>query len=275
MKEYIIKTKDLYYHYPDGTQALKGISLAIEKGKKIAIIGVNGSGKSTLFLNLNGVLKATSGKIFYEGKELKYDKRSLMEVRKNVGIVFQNPESMLFSSNVFQEVSFGPMNLGYPVEEVKKQVVSSLEEVNMLEFQEKSVHFLSYGQKKRVSIADILAMKPKVMILDEPTSSLDPRHTRQLKDLFEDLHRKGITVIISTHDVNLAYEWADEILVMKDGKVVEFGASEEIFVKKELLFDCYLEQPYLVSLYEELKKKGVLQKIGKLPKTQKELLEMV
>ena len=275
MKEYIIKTKDLYYHYPDGTQALKGISLAIEKGKKIAIIGVNGSGKSTLFLNLNGVLKATSGKIFYEGKELKYDKRSLMEVRKNVGIVFQNPESMLFSSNVFQEVSFGPMNLGYPVEEVKKQVVSSLEEVNMLEFQEKSVHFLSYGQKKRVSIADILAMKPKVMILDEPTSSLDPRHTRQLKELFEDLHRKGITVIISTHDVNLAYEWADEILVMKDGKVVEFGASEEIFVKKELLFDCYLEQPYLVSLYEELKKKGVLQKIGKLPKTQKELLEMV
>ncbi|EFS20512.1 cobalt ABC transporter, ATP-binding protein [Fusobacterium gonidiaformans 3-1-5R] len=275
MKEYIIETKDLYYHYPDGTQALKGISLAIEKGKKIAIIGVNGSGKSTLFLNLNGVLKATSGKIFYEGKELKYDKRSLMEVRKNVGIVFQNPESMLFSSNVFQEVSFGPMNLGYPVEEVKKQVVSSLEEVNMLEFQEKSVHFLSYGQKKRVSIADILAMKPKVMILDEPTSSLDPRHTRQLKELFEDLHRKGITVIISTHDVNLAYEWADEILVMKDGKVVEFGASEEIFVKKELLFDCYLEQPYLVSLYEELKKKGVLQKIGKLPKTQKELLEMV
>lgn len=254
---------------------MKGISLAIEKGKKIAIIGVNGSGKSTLFLNLNGVLKATSGKIFYEGKELKYDKRSLMEVRKNVGIVFQNPESMLFSSNVFQEVSFGPMNLGYPVEEVKKQVVSSLEEVNMLEFQEKSVHFLSYGQKKRVSIADILAMKPKVMILDEPTSSLDPRHTRQLKELFEDLHRKGITVIISTHDVNLAYEWADEILVMKDGKVVEFGASEEIFVKKELLFDCYLEQPYLVSLYEELKKKGVLQKIGKLPKTQKELLEMV
>ncbi|AVQ16904.1 energy-coupling factor ABC transporter ATP-binding protein [Fusobacterium gonidiaformans] len=275
MKEYIIETKDLYYHYPDGTQALKGISLAIEKGKKIAIIGVNGSGKSTLFLNLNGVLKATSGKIFYEGKELKYDKRSLMEVRKNVGIVFQNPESMLFSSNVFQEVSFGPMNLGYPVEEVKKQVVSSLEEVNMLEFQEKSVHFLSYGQKKRVSIADILAMKPKVMILDEPTSSLDPRHTRQLKELFEDLHRKGITVIISTHDVNLAYEWADEILVMKDGKVVEFGASEEIFVKKELLFDCYLEQPYLVSLYEELKKKGVLKKIGKLPKTQKELLEMV
>lgn len=275
MKEYIIETKDLYYHYPDGTQALKGISLAIEKGKKIAIIGVNGSGKSTLFLNLNGVLKATSGKIFYEGKELKYDKRSLMEVRKNVGIVFQNPESMLFSSNVFQEVSFGPMNLGYPVEEVKKQVVSSLEEVNMLEFQEKSVHFLSYGQKKRVSIADILAMKPKVMILDEPTSSLDPRHTRQLKELFEDLHRKGITVIISTHDVNLAYEWADEILVMKDGKVVEFGANEEIFVKKELLFDCYLEQPYLVSLYEELKKKGVLQKIGKLPKTQKELLEMV
>lgn len=275
MKEYIIETKDLYYHYPDGTQALKGISLAIEKGKKIAIIGVNGSGKSTLFLNLNGVLKATSGKIFYEGKELKYDKRSLMEVRKNVGIVFQNPESMLFSSNVFQEVSFGPMNLGYPVEEVKKQVVSSLEEVNMLEFQEKSVHFLSYGQKKRVSIADILAMKPKVMILDEPTSSLDPRHTRQLKELFEDLHRKGITVIISTHDVNLAYEWADEILVMKDGKVVEFGASEKIFVKKELLFDCYLEQPYLVSLYEELKKKGVLKKIGKLPKTQKELLEMV
>lgn len=274
MKEYIIETKDLYYNYPDGTRALKGISLQIEKGKKIAIIGVNGSGKSTLFLNLNGVLKASSGKVFYEGKELKYDKKSLMEIRKNVGIVFQNPETMLFSSNVFQEVSFGPMNLEYSAKEVEKQVIHSLTEVNMLEFQEKPVHFLSYGQKKRVSIADILAMEAKVMILDEPTSSLDPKHTRQMKELFEKLHQQGITVIISTHDVNLAYEWADQIFVMKDGNIVASGKSEDIFMNQNLLLDCYLEQPYLISIYEALKKKGILKKIEKVPKSEKEFLEM-
>src|SRR3712207_5413950 len=165
-----------------------------------------------------------------------------MEIRKNVGIVFQNPETMLFSSNVFQEVSFGPMNLEYSAKEVEKQVIHSLTEVNMLEFQEKPVHFLSYGQKKRVSIADILAMEAKVMILDEPTSSLDPKHTRQMKELFEKLHQQGITVIISTHDVNLAYEWADQIFVMKDGNIVASGKSEDIFMNQNLLLNCYLEQ---------------------------------
>lgn len=275
MKEYIIETKDLWYRYPDGTDALKGISLQIEKGKKIAIIGVNGSGKSTLFLNLNGVLKATSGSIQYAGKELKYDKKSLTEIRKNIGIVFQNPETMLFSSNVFQEVSFGPMNLGLPVEEVEKRVVTSLKEVNMLEFQEKSVHFLSYGQKKRVSIADILAMESQVLILDEPTSSLDPKHTKQMKGLFEKLHQRGITVIISTHDVNLAYEWAEQVFVMKAGNVVASGKSEEIFTNKKLLHDCYLEQPYLIRIYEALQEKAILKKMEKFPKSEKELLEML
>lgn len=271
MSQYILETKNLSYTYPDGTLALKNISLQIRRGEKIAIVGVNGSGKSTLFLNLNGVLKSTQGSVFFSGKEVQYDKKSLMELRKNVGIVFQNPETMLFSSNVFQEVSFGPMNLDLALEEVEKKVISSLTEVNMLDFQEKSVHFLSYGQKKRVSIADILAMEPEVIILDEPTSSLDPKHAEQMMDLFEVLHQKGITVLLSTHDVNLAYEWADRIIVMKDGEIIDSGESADIFSKKEEIESCYLKQPYVLRTYYELKKRGLWKEERKIPKTEEEL----
>ena len=174
-EEYILEVKDLEYTYGDGTCALKGVNLKIEKGKKIAIIGVNGSGKSTLFLNMNGVLKATKGEIYFKGKKIAYDKKSLMELRKKVGIVFQNPETMLFSSNVYQEVSFGAMNLKLDNNIVHERVQAALEDVNMTEYSEKSIHFLSYGQKKRVSIADILVMEPELIIFDEPTSSLDPK----------------------------------------------------------------------------------------------------
>lgn len=271
MKEYILETRNLSYSYPDGTKALEDVSLQIEKGKKIAIVGVNGSGKSTLFLQFNGVLKPSRGSVLYAGEEVKYSKKDLIQLRKNVGIVFQNPETMLFSSNVFQEVSFGPMNLDLDYEEVKRRVISSLSEVNMLEFQEKSVHFLSYGQKKRVSIADILAMDPQIIILDEPTSSLDPKHAEQIMQLLESLHRRGITILLSTHDVNLAYEWADTVVVMKDGKIVESGDGAKIFSKEDILQECGLRQPYILRSYYELRKRSLWKDENGIPKTEKEL----
>ena len=245
--EYILEVKDLEYTYGDGTHALKGINLKIEKGKKIAIIGVNGSGKSTLFLNMNGVLKATKGEIYFKGEKIAYDKKSLMELRKKVGIVFQNPETMLFSSNVYQEVSFGAMNLKLDNNIVHERVKVALEDVNMTEFSEKSIHFLSYGQKKRVSIADILVMEPELIIFDEPTSSLDPKHT----------------------------QWENYIFIIDDGKIKKKGIPEEIFADNKILEECYLEKPFLFDMFEKLKEKNLLTNTEAYPKTKEELYKLL
>ena len=276
-EEYIFEVKDLEYTYGDGTCALKGVNLKIEKGKKIAVIGVNGSGKSTLFLNMNGVLKATKGEIYFKGKKIAYDKKSLMELRKKVVIVFKNPETMLFSSNVYQEVSFGAMNLKLDNNIVHERVQAALEYVNMTEYSEKSIHFLSYGQKKRVSIADILVMEPELIIFDEPTSSLDPRHSKKIKEIFDELNKKGMTVIISTHDMNFTYSWADYIFVLGDGKVKKQGTPEEIFADDKILEECYLERPFLFDMFEKLKEKNLLTKTDMkiYPKTREELYKLL
>lgn len=275
MKEYILETKDLEYIYGDGTHALKGVNIKLEKGKKIIVVGVNGSGKSTLFLNFNGVLKATKGEIFFKGKKIKYDKKSLMEIREKVGIVFQNPETMLFSSSVYQEVSFGVMNLKLEEKIVRERVDRALEAVNMEEYYDKSIHFLSYGQKKRVSIADIIAMKPELIIFDEPTSSLDPKHSKQVIEIFNKLSEENITVVVSTHDINFAYSWADYVIVMKDGYVRKEGLPEEVFSDTELMEECYLEKPYILEIFEELKNKKIISEMATYPKTKEELYKMI
>jgi len=256
MGKYILETENLNFQYQDGTNALNNISLKIEKGKKVSFLGVNGSGKSTLFLNFNGVLKPFSGKVLYDGHEIKYNQKSLHTLRKNVGIVFQDPDNQLFSASVYQEVSFGPMNLKLEESEVRNRVKEALTNTGMIDFKDKAVHFLSYGQKKRVAIADIIAMKPEIIILDEPTSSIDPKHSKQIVQIFDELNEKGMTVILSTHDVELAYSWSDYIFVMKDGEIVKEGTPYEIFSDDELIFNSYLEKPLILEVYELLCKNG-------------------
>lgn len=251
-KEYIIETVNLNFKYQDGTVALNNVSLKIEKGKKVSFLGVNGSGKSTLFLNFNGILKPSSGKVLYDGNEIKYNRASLHTLRKNIGIVFQDPDNQLFSASVYQEVSFGPMNLKLDESEVRNRVEVALANTGMIEFSDKAVHFLSYGQKKRVAIADIIAMKPEIIILDEPTSSLDPKHSKQIVQIFDELNEEGMTVILSTHDVELAYAWSDYIFVMKDGEIIREGTPYEIFSNDELIFNSYLEKPLVLEIYEVL-----------------------
>lgn len=275
MENYILETKDLEYIYGDGTHALKGLNIRIEKGKKVVVVGVNGSGKSTLFLNLNGVLKATKGEIFFKGEKLKYDRNSLMKIREKVGIVFQNPETMLFSSNVYQEVSFGVVNLGLEEKIVRERVEKALQDVHMEDYAEKSIHFLSYGQKKRVSIADIIAMKPELIIFDEPTSSLDPKHSKQVIEIFNKLAQDGVTVIISTHDINFAYSWADYVIVMKDGFVRKEGKPEEVFSDEGLMDECYLEKPYILEVFEALKNKKIISDECSYPRTKEDLFNMI
>ena len=204
MSNSILKVANLSYVYEDGTKALKKIDFNIKKGEKIAFIGGNGSGKSTMFLCLNGVLRPTSGNIYYEDKQIEYTRKGLLDLRSKVKIVFQDPDNQVFSASVYEEISFGILNLGIDEKVVERKVNEVIKELEIEPFVNKPTHFLSGGQKKRVSIADILVMDPEVIILDEPTSALDPKYTNVVNNLIDELTEKGKTVILSTHNVNKA-----------------------------------------------------------------------
>ncbi len=252
----ILETRGLGFSYVDGTQALVDVDLSIPAGKKIAFLGPNGAGKTTLFLHFNGLIRPDRGKVYFAGQEVRYDHASLLELRKKVGVVFQDPETQLFSASVRQEISFGPLNLGLPREAVLQRVHKAMQDTGILELQDRPTHFLSYGQKKRVAIADILAMQPEVLICDEPTAWLDVKHAVQIMDLLTEINGEGVTVIISTHDVDLAYSWADYIFIMKSGRVIGEATPECIFYNRRLLEEAELQRPWLLDLYEELQRKG-------------------
>jgi cobalt/nickel transport system ATP-binding protein len=198
-----------------------------------------------------------------------------MDLRKNVGIVFQDPDVQLFSASVFQEISFGPLNLGLPKEQVIKRVRQAMAATEITELEKKPTHLLSYGQKKRVSIADILAMEPSVVICDEPTAWLDPKHAFQVMELFDRINENGTTIIMSTHDVDMAYAWADYIYVMSDGKVVGEGEPEAVFQDGSLLEQAGLERPWLIDVYNQLKAKGCIKKSAPVPRTRGELFACI
>lgn len=272
--EAILKIEDLHYSYSDGTKALDGIHMTINRGAKVALLGSNGAGKSTLMHHLNGTLKPKKGRIYFDGLQIGYDKKSLDRLRKQVGIVFQDPESQLFSASVSQDISFGPMNMGLRREEVAARVEAAMEVTGVLEFKDKPTHALSHGQKKRVTIADVLAMTPEVIILDEPTASLDPKHGEDMMQLFETLNRQGTTLILSTHDVEEAWRFADHVYVLKDGRVFRDGTPEAIFSDRELLQQTDLKCPMIYEVYQTLKAGGFAEGLQP-PKTQAELISLV
>ncbi|MGH2332364.1 energy-coupling factor ABC transporter ATP-binding protein [Thermoanaerobacter mathranii] len=275
MKEqFILEAIDITFEYSDGTKALDEVNMSIEEGKKIAVLGPNGAGKTTLFLHFNGILKPKSGKILYKGEEINYSHSELVKLRKNVGIVFQNPDIQLFSASVYQEISFGPMNLGYPENIVKEKVENAMKETRIIGLKDKPTHFLSYGQKKSVSIADIIVMEPEVIILDEPTVYLDPKHVQEIMGLFDKLVEKGKTIILSTHDVDFAYSWADYIYVMKNGKVVAKGEPTVVFANAKGLDRSDLRKPMLLEIYEILKEKGIISG-SNIPKNIEELKKYI
>ena len=256
MNEVHLSTKNLSYTYPDGTHALKNINMDIYKGQKVAIMGPNGAGKSTLFSHFNGLTEPTSGHVEIDGKAIKYDKDTLLEVRQKVGIVFQDPNDQLFAPTVKEDVAFGPMNLGLDYEEVERRVDEALTMVGMEQYMDKTPHHLSGGQQKRVAIAGIIAMRPEIMILDEPTAGLDPEGVEKVLDILNNLNKEGMSIVISSHDIEKVNEFAEKIFVLNNGEILESGDKHEIFSNKELLKKAHLKAPITTEILYTLKEKG-------------------
>jgi cobalt/nickel transport system ATP-binding protein len=253
----ILETRSLSYSYGDDNPALAGVSISLEEGKKVALVGPNGAGKSTLMLMFNGILRPSGGEVLFRGRPMRYDAASLRSIRRAVGMVFQNSDDQLFAPTVYQDVAFGPINLGYAADKVKRYVGFALQYVGLSGYERRPPHHLSGGEKKRVAIAGVLAMEPEVIILDEPTSNLDPASSEEIMEMLDELNYGGKTLIISTHDVDLAYCWADEVILMKDGGVARRGTGQEVFGDAGLIRDARLKLPHVVDLYQELAGRGI------------------
>jgi cobalt/nickel transport system ATP-binding protein len=269
VEEVLLKAEGLRYSYGQEKEALKGIDLTVKKGEKIVVLGSNGAGKSTLFLTLNGVLTPDSGRILYRDKEI--GKKEINELRRNVGIVFQDADNQIIASTVFSEVSFGPMNLRLPKEDVVKRVNLALASMNLTEMKDRPPHYLSGGEKKRVSIADIIAMEPEVILFDEPTASLDPVNVKMLKEVLDEMTHLGKTLLISTHDVDFAFQWAERALVFSGGRMIADGRVREVFDSPDVLEEANLRKPVIMDVFESLVRHGVLQEEVVCPKDAREL----
>lgn len=253
----IIDVSQVSYAYGDGSMALKDIKMKIKSGEKVAILGPNGAGKSTLFHLFNGILKPTSGTITVNGMEV--CKKNLVEIRRNVGMVFQDSDDQLFNPTVRQEIAYGLLNMGVSGKKLENTIEWALKTVGMSGYEDKSPHNLSGGQKKRIALASVLAMKPKVMVLDEPTAALDPRGVHKLIRLLDSINKElGITLIFATHDVDTVPLLADKVYLLDKGKVVMGGTTEEVFNQKEVIRKINLRLPRVAHLIEILDRDGIL-----------------
>ncbi|MEA3351484.1 MAG: ABC transporter ATP-binding protein [Chloroflexota bacterium] len=233
----ILSVDNLTFSYPDGHTALREISLPIKRGEKVALVGPNGAGKSTLMLHFNGLLQG-NGHIQVAGMPVK--KENLAFIRAAVGMVFQNPDDQLFSPTVFEDVAFGPLHMGLPEAEVRARVDTALEQVGMKPYAQRLSHHLSSGEKKRISIATVLAMRPKILALDEPSAGLDPRARRSLIELLDQM---PLTMVIATHDIRMVDELLPRMVVMDQGRIIADGPTDELLSDQELLETHGLEQP--------------------------------
>lgn len=253
----MLEARNISYSYDNDSQALKNVSLKIDDGEMVAILGKNGAGKSTLFLHFNGIYEPDDGEILIDGEKLKYNKKALLKCRQKVGIVFQNPDNQIFAPSVEEDVAFGPLNLKLPMDEVQHRVEEALKRVGMEGFEKKAPHHLSGGQKKRIAIAGILAMKPEIMILDEPTAGLDPDGVEKVLNIMNQLNKEGMTLIISSHDIDMISKYADKIFILYNGEIIESGNKNQIFSNRELLKKAHLRTPLTTEILYNLKESGL------------------
>lgn len=232
--ENVLELDGVSFEYPGAVRALNGVSVSIGRGRRTVVMGRNGSGKTTLFSLLNGVAHPSAGGVLFRGEPTRSDRGYQRELRRAVGMVFQDADSQVFSASVREDVSFGPMNLGLAVEEVACRVGEALHDLGIEDLADRPVHALSHGQKKRVCLAGVLAMRPEVLVLDEPFSGLDPLIAGELAVLLTRMHEGGITLVMATHDIDFAYEWADDAVVLDAGRVFASGASREVLARADV-----------------------------------------
>ncbi|MBK5243437.1 MAG: energy-coupling factor ABC transporter ATP-binding protein [Eubacteriaceae bacterium] len=252
----MIKTEKLTYQYPDGTKALKDVSVDGSKGNCIALIGENGAGKSTLMAALIGLIKPTEGKVFFKGEPLSYKKKDLYAFRKTIGLVIQESDKQVFYSGIYDDIAFALRNIGMDADEIDKRVKTAMEVTGITGLAERPIHYLSYGQKKRVAMAGVLAMEPGIMLMDEPTLGLDPKSKAGVKSIIHDALGNGIKIILSSHDMDFIYEFCDYTYVLHHGKVLCEGATTQVFKNKEALKTASLEEATMTRLEECLGIKG-------------------
>jgi cobalt/nickel transport system ATP-binding protein len=256
MSQWLLEFKDVYYTYPGTNRpAIASLTLRLPIGKRIALIGQNGCGKTTLFLLANGLYKPQQGSICWKGDRINYNRQSLIQLRQQVGLVFQHPEQQLIASTVEEDISYGLCNLELDEKTIAQRIEQVLEEFGLTSLATKPIHQLSLGQKKRVSLADVMVLQPELLLLDEPTAYLDPLHTRQLAQLLQTIHANGTTIVMATHDLDWVYRWADWVLVLDRGQLVLEGTPQDVFSKQEVMEKLQLGVPLafeLLSLIEEM-----------------------
>lgn len=268
MENILLQISNMTFAYED-QEVLKDVSLSITRGEKIAVMGSNGAGKSTFFLNLCGVLRPDKGEIYLEGRPIK--KKQIRELHRKVGFVFQDADSQIIASSVRAEISFGPMNMGLAREEVIKRVDEAVSYLSLQSLGDRPPHYLSGGEKKRVSIADILAMEPEIMIFDEPMAALDPVNAETVEEILERVHEDGKTLLIATHDVDFAYRFADRILVFSEGKLIADGEPGTIFRRQEIMEQAHLKEPAVLTIWEALAEAGIVKDRKDCPATPKQV----
>lgn len=270
----LLELDQVSHRYPDGSIGLDACSLRIQRGTRNVLIGANGAGKSTLFQHANGLLKPQSGTIRYAGSAVDYSRSGLRQLRSRVGLVFQDPDRQLFSASVAEDVSFGPLNLGLSMDVVRQRVCAALALVDMAEHAGKAVHNLSFGQKKRVCIAGVLAMEPELLILDEPMAGLDQAMQQELENVLDTLHVRGITLLLATHDIDFAYRWAEHIHLMMAGRCTASLPASTLADEAEKLAAAGLSMPQVITLHRALVGRRLLPD-GPAPRCTRSLLSLI
>lgn len=271
--ECLIEWRNCSFCYRDGENVLKDISIKIYDNEKVAIIGGNGAGKSTFFLGCIGVIRPQTGSILFRNQKMQYSKKEMNVLRQQVGLVFQDPDNQMIAPTVEGELSFGPLNRGMANGEVRQKVNQIIEEWELTHLRNRPPHFLSGGEKKRVSLCSILVMQPKLLLLDEPTSSLDHKNASLLKQQIHQLYDRGMSLMISTHDMDFVWEWAQRVIVFADGYVIADDSPEEIFQKDDVMERVGIQKPALYQAVETVCRLKKLQKPRPLLRTQKEFAD--
>ena len=270
----LLEAQALTYRYPGGVPALSGLDLRVERGRRLAILGPNGAGKTTLLLHLNGTLRPASGRVLLDGAATAYSRDALSRWRRRVGLVLQDADDQLFAASVAEDVSFGPLNLGLSDEEARRRVAEALAALAIADLADRPTHMLSFGQKKRAAIAGAVAMRPEILLLDEPTAGLDQGGAALLLGVLEQLQSGGTTLVFTTHDVDLAWAFADDVALFREGRVIAQGAAGELLTNPARMNEAGLNIPFLARIGLELRRCGLLGVEAPLPRDEASALAL-